>query len=103
MDKHWQLVDIKTGYASDQWHKLGTFIHHPTKERGKLHLFLAKDIQPVSQKLAADQTEFIEPLFLKPKELFSLLEQGRVLQTGTMLGVVLYLKEQHGIICSFAS
>lgn len=93
----------ETGYGSNSFKKLGTFIHHPSKERGKLHLFLAKDIQVTDSKHQPDATEFIELVFFKPKEILDLLQQGKVLQTGTMLGVLLYLKEQHGIICSFAN
>ncbi|NCS97285.1 MAG: NUDIX hydrolase [Candidatus Pacebacteria bacterium] len=84
----------ETGYTSTDVHKLGTFIHHPTKESGKLHLYVAKNIQKQAKKLAHDSTEDIRLLSVGSDELFKKIQSGEVLQSGSMLGLLLYLQEE---------
>lgn len=81
----------ETGYHSSNLSKLGTFIHHPTKETGKLHLFIALDVQKQQVSLQQDVTEDIELVFYTPEEVLRKISSGSIMQTGSMLGLLLYL------------
>lgn len=82
----------ETGYSTNTLIKLGTFSHHPTKESGKLHLYLAKKVQAQTKKLKADETEVITLLYLTKEEIFALITSQTVLQTGTILGFLMSLQ-----------
>lgn len=82
----------EAGFFSKNIEKLGTFIHHPTKESGKLHLFVAYNIKKLSKSLDQDITEDITVVYRTPEELLEKIKDGIVMQTGSMLGLMLYLQ-----------
>ena len=82
----------ETGFSSKKIKKIGTFIHHPTKEIGKLHLFIANDLEKLPNSLEQDITEDITVVYRKPEELLEKIKNGTVMQTGSMLGLMIYLQ-----------
>lgn len=79
----------ETGYTSDNFSKLGTFCHHPSKENGKIHLYLATNIKQQSHKLRADTTEDITLKLFTKNQVLQLIANNKVIQTGTLLGLLL--------------
>ena len=82
----------ETGFSSKKIEKIGTFIHHPTKEVGKLHLFIAYDIEALPSSLEQDITEDITIVYYSSEELLAKIKDDTVMQTGSMLGLMLYLQ-----------
>ncbi len=86
-----ELIE-ETSFTSNKIKKIGTFIHHPTKETGKLHLFIAYDLKKSLINLEQDITENITVIYRTPEELLAKTKDGLVMQTGSMLGLMLYLQ-----------
>ncbi len=82
----------ETGFSSKKIKKIGTFTHHPTKESGKLYLFIAYDIEELPSSLEQDITEDITVVYYTPEELLVKINDGIVMQTGSMLGLMIYLQ-----------
>lgn len=87
----------ETGYTSSQIEKVGTFIHHPTKETGKLHLFIAYNLEEENDSLEQDVTEDISVVYFTPEKLLAKVQAGEVMQTGSMLGLLFYLQEKNNV------
>jgi 8-oxo-dGTP pyrophosphatase MutT (NUDIX family) len=45
----------ETGYSANQWHKLGEITPVPGYSNERIHLFLARELQPAVQDLDADE------------------------------------------------
>lgn len=87
----------ETGFSSQKIEKIGTFVHHPTKESGKLHLFIAHDIKKSPNSLDQDVTEDITVIYRTPEELLIKIKDNIVMQTGSMLGLMLYLRGKDNV------
>ncbi len=84
----------ETGFGAKEFKKLGVFMHHPSKETGHLHLFLASGLYGLDHKPSCDDTEEIEVVYHTVDELFALIERGVVMQTGGLVGLLLYLHQK---------
>ena len=49
-----ELVE-ETGYSADQWHRLGEITPVPGYSNERIHIFLARKLQPAAQNLDADE------------------------------------------------
>ena len=49
-----ELVE-ETGYSADQWHRLGEITPVPGYSNERIHIFLARELQPAAQNLDADE------------------------------------------------
>lgn len=81
----------ETGYRVGDLVTLGVVIHHPTKETGKLHVFLAR----VSNRPATNQTldgnEDIEVLTVPVQEVLAMIHDGRIWATATIASIYMVL------------
>lgn len=83
----------ETNFVSNDWEKIHVFYHHPSKERGETHFFLARNaFLDTENGHAQDATEEIEIVLLSFSELMSLIMSGEIIQTGTIAGVLLALQ-----------
>jgi ADP-ribose pyrophosphatase len=67
----------ETGFVSDEWHPLGSYVVDSNRGAGKAHLFLALDAREDGVKTGGDLEEQ-ELLHLTREELEQALDQGRV-------------------------
>jgi ADP-ribose pyrophosphatase len=49
-----ELIE-ETGYSADQWHRLGEITPVPGYSNERIHIFLARELQPAEQNLDADE------------------------------------------------
>lgn len=49
-----ELVE-ETGYSAGQWHRLGEITPVPGYSNERIHIFLARELQPAAQNLDADE------------------------------------------------
>ncbi|WP_413586447.1 NUDIX domain-containing protein [Bdellovibrio sp. HCB274] len=74
----------ETGYLANEW-KLLTEIHPVIGySNEQIDLYLAMDLSRTEQRL--DQGEFLEVIEVAPKELMTLIQQGKVTDVKTQIG-----------------
>lgn len=66
----------EAGYSAARWDPLGTLLPCPGYANEVIHLFLARELTPLSQPPAGDDDEDIEVLLLTPAELDGALASG---------------------------
>jgi ADP-ribose pyrophosphatase len=66
----------EAGYSAARWDPLGTLLPCPGYSNEVIHLFLARELTPLSQPPAGDDDEDIEVLLLTPAELDAALASG---------------------------
>ena len=66
----------EAGYSAARWDPLGTLLPCPGYSDEVIHLFLARELTPLSQPPAGDDDEDIEVLLLTPAELDRALASG---------------------------
>lgn len=67
----------ETGYTSDEWEKLGELCNDPTKARGKIYVFLARNAKKThAQKF--DTNENIEVLLKSQLEIEKMIKDGEI-------------------------
>ncbi len=71
----------ETGYVSDEWRPLGSFVQHGNYGCGKAHLFAAKSARRVAQADSGDLGE-AEILLLRPAEIVNAFKTGQVALLG---------------------
>ena len=78
----------ETGYASDAWHALGSFVLDGSVGGGRAHVFLARGARSVGSP-APDDTEEIEVVLLDANDVRAALASGEVvlMPTATALGL----------------
>ncbi len=78
----------ETGFVSDEWHPLGSYVVDSNRGAGKAHLFLALNARDVGGKLD-DDLEEQELLHLTREDLEQALDQGKipVLGFATLIGL----------------
>lgn len=67
----------ETGYASDDWRHLGSFVVDANRHVGKGHFFLARDARPVARP-DHDDLEGFEVRWVSLEEVGAALRDGRV-------------------------
>lgn len=78
----------ETGYKSDNWKSLGSYVAHGSYECGKAHLFKASQVYQVSEPNSGD-LEDMEILQMTPDEVVRTISQGDVELLGTMSTILL--------------
>lgn len=78
----------ETGYRSECWKPLGTFVGHGNFGCGKAYIFMAKDAHRVAEPKSGDLEE-MEILLMKPSELQDALLQGKVVTLGSVAAIAL--------------
>jgi 8-oxo-dGTP pyrophosphatase MutT (NUDIX family) len=81
----------ETGYRATHLTRLATLYDNPVKETNKIHLFLAKNVELVSEQ-NLDQTEEIEVLLIPIDAVQGKLVQGEISVSGTVAAVFLGLR-----------
>ncbi len=66
----------EAGYSAARWDSLGLLLPCPGYSDEVIHLFLARQLQPLPSPVAADQDEDIEVLLLTPAQLDAALASG---------------------------
>ena len=66
----------EAGYSASQWDSLGLLLPCPGYSDEVIHLFLARQLQPVSIPVAGDEDEDIEVLLMQPNDLDAALAGG---------------------------
>lgn len=80
----------ETGYVSDAWSFLGTFINHPSYGCGTGHFFLATSARKVSEPDSGD-LEAMEILLMTREEVIRALREGEVIALGAAAPLALAL------------
>lgn len=78
----------ETGYRSDNWKPLGTYVPHGSYGCGKAHLFKASAVYQVAAPESGDLEE-MEILLMEPAEVVKSISQGDVELLGTMSTILL--------------
>ena len=66
----------EAGYSAERWDPLGAMLPCPGYSDEVIHLFLARNLQPLATPVAADHDEDIEVLLMAPAELDAALASG---------------------------
>ncbi|NBV58877.1 MAG: NUDIX hydrolase [Synechococcaceae bacterium WB4_2_0811] len=66
----------EAGYCAMRWDPLGLLLPCPGYSDEVIHLFLARNLQPLATPVAADHDEDIEVLLMAPAELDAALASG---------------------------
>ena len=82
----------ETGYQSTDWQELTTIVHHPSKEDGATHLFIAQGVTLLEEKekLQPDVTEDILVHNLTEQQVLEKILTGEIMQSGTIAGFLLW-------------
>ena len=67
----------ETGYRSEDWQQIGSYIKDPTRNPNRIHIFLAKDCY-LAAETAFDPTEFITVRTLALSDLEIAIKDGRI-------------------------
>ena len=78
----------ETGYASNEWVSLGSFVAHGNYGCGKGHLFAARDAQQVAEPNDGD-LETIEVVLMRHDEILEAIRRGEVVGLGTVAAIAL--------------
>jgi len=83
-----ELVE-ETGYAADQWQKLGEITPVPGYSDEKIHIYLATDLQPAEQDL--DRDEIINVHEVEYSAAMEMIEAGKIQDAKSIAGLFLAL------------
>ena len=79
-----ELVE-ETGYSAGQWHRLGEITPVPGYSNERIHLFLARELQPAVQNLDAD--EVIQVQEVDFKKAMEMIESGEIQDAKSIAGL----------------
>ncbi len=80
----------ETGYASDDWSSLGTFVADANRQCGTMHLFVARDVHS-RRPPDDDELEELHLDLLSPEQLVRALRDGEIGNLAGAAGVALAL------------
>ena len=66
----------EAGYSSSKWVSIGEMLPCPGYSDEVIHLYLAKEVQPLSERPPGDEDEDLEVLKMKPEKLDQLIKSG---------------------------
>ena len=78
----------ETGYTSDDWQLLGSFVAHGSYGCGKAHLFVVRNAQQVAEPDSGD-LEDMEIVLMKGEEIVAAVRNGDVDLLGTVAAIAL--------------
>ncbi len=81
-----ELIE-ETGYSADQWQKLGEITPVPGYSDEKIHIYLAKDLQPAGQDL--DRDEIINVHEVDYREAIEMIKTGKIQDAKSIAGLFL--------------
>ncbi|MFP7493726.1 NUDIX hydrolase [Terribacillus saccharophilus] len=88
-------LEEETGYTTQNLKKLGSFYTSPGFADELLHVYEADDIEPMAEKIAGDDDEFVELKQLTLEEAEALVAEERIHDAKTMYALLyLRLKKQ---------
>jgi len=88
-----ELIE-ETGYSAGQWHKLGEITPVPGYSNERIHIYLARELQPAAQDLDADEVIQVENIdFRKALEMVG---SGKIQDAKKWLNHSLQLAGQAG-------
>jgi ADP-ribose pyrophosphatase len=85
-------LEEETGYTIKEMSFLKKVIHHPTKETGCLHLFLAK-VEEKRNETKFDENEEIEVCEFTIPEVMKMIEENKIWATASILATYLALEK----------
>ncbi|MCP4147617.1 MAG: NUDIX hydrolase, partial [bacterium] len=81
-----ELIE-ETGYSADNWHKLGEITPVPGYSDERIHIFLARDLQPAEQHL--DKDEIINVHEVEFKKALDMIKRGEIQDGKSIAGLFL--------------
>ncbi|MEB3297709.1 MAG: NUDIX hydrolase [Cyanobacteriota bacterium] len=87
----------EAGYSADRWDPLGAMLPCPGYSDEVIHLFLARELQELSDRPAGDDDEDLEVLLMEPSELDAALASGAEYLDGKSVTAWLRAKQLLGI------
>ena len=69
-------IQEETGFKAEKWDELGALVNAPGYSDEVIHLFLARDLSKLKNKIKGDLDEDIEVLLMEPKNLDNLISSG---------------------------
>jgi len=88
-----ELIE-ETGYAANEWEKLGEITPVPGYSDERVHLFLAKDLEPAEQNL--DKDEVLDVHEVKFQEALTMIERGDIQDGKTICGLFMAMNRMPG-------
>jgi ADP-ribose pyrophosphatase len=80
----------ETGYASDDWQSLGSFIGSANQGYSRSHMFIANKAQRIGKPHSGDLEE-TELVILPPKEVIYLAQQGEIAAVSNVAAIAMAL------------
>ena len=87
-----ELIE-ETGYSADNWHKLGEITPLPGYSDERIHIFLARDLQPAERHL--DKDEIIDVHEVKFTEALDMIKRGEIQDGKSIAGLYLASNSIH--------
>lgn len=81
----------ETGYAADDWTHLGTVARHTGRGGHAVHLYLARDALPASER-HLDHTEDIEVRLTPLVDIMNLVNEGDIVSVSSVAGALWALR-----------
>ncbi len=81
-----ELIE-ETGFKASEWEKLGEIIPVPGYSDERIHLFLARGLNPSRQKLDSD--EILDVEILPFDDALSMIRSGKIIDGKTITGIFL--------------
>ena len=87
----------EAGYRASRWDSVGAMLPCPGYSDEVIHLFLARELTPLSERPAGDDDEDLEVLLMQPAELDALLASGDEYLDGKSITAWLRAKQLLGL------
>jgi ADP-ribose pyrophosphatase len=87
-----ELIE-ETGYRAGHWEKIIEVLPAPGYTDERIHVFSARDLQPAPQNL--DKDEVLEVVQLSRGEALAMIQDGRIQDALTIIGLFLVLTGLH--------
>ena len=78
----------ETGHRADSWRSLGTFWTAPGFSDELMHLYLATDLEPISDYAGPDEDEHLDLVRLPWREAADMAETGQIADAKTLVGLL---------------
>ena len=80
----------ETGYGSDNWHKLSTFINNPTRSNNRIHIYLALDAYLMGEQ-SLDPNEDIIIHLIPQSDVIRAIRENKINVSDSIAGLMLAL------------
>lgn len=78
----------ETGYSSDDWRLLGSFVTHVHQVCSKVHFFFADNVIQIA-KPVSDDLEDMEIILMTEKEIINAIKKGNIISMGVITALTL--------------